>query len=122
MSLYEAIILLTTVYHENARTNSQLELIAKLDSRGIQAYNITMSKHITIFLLGAFVAMLPFLGFPSSWDKVFLVASGSFVSLGAILIRSDIVRVKRANSQNTSSFGPAFVDSANVAAKNKRAP
>jgi TRAP-type C4-dicarboxylate transport system permease small subunit len=71
-----------------------------------------MSKHLVIFLLGVFIATLPFLGFPSSWDKVFLIISGAVISFAAILIRYDLRRLRKPNNQDKLSFSPAFVDSA----------
>ena len=41
-----------------------------------------------IMLSGAFVAVLPFLGFPNSWDGVFFFLAGIFViSLGIVVRR-----------------------------------
>ncbi len=37
--------------------------------------------------LGGFVAILPFLGFPSSWDTVFYVIVGVFVVALGIVVR-----------------------------------
>ena len=38
-----------------------------------------MTLDTLIMLSGAFVAVLPFLGFPTNWDTIFLVAVGIFV-------------------------------------------
>ena len=52
----------------------------------------------TIIGLGLFVAILPFLGFPDSWDKFFYLAAGlaiaylSFSSSGAELFKFKINR------------------------------
>ena len=47
-----------------------------------------MTLDTLIILGGAFVAILPFLGFPSSWDSALLFLAGIFVmSLGITLRR-----------------------------------
>jgi hypothetical protein len=47
-----------------------------------------MTIDTLIMLSGAFVAALPFLGFPNTWDSVFFFAAGVFViSLGIIVRR-----------------------------------
>lgn len=47
-----------------------------------------MSIDTLVILSGAFVAVLPFLGFPSSWDKIIFLILGIFVlSLGIALRR-----------------------------------
>ena len=38
-------------------------------------------------LAGAFVAILPFLGFPTSWDKVLLFITGVCVIVLGIIVR-----------------------------------
>ncbi|MFA7309362.1 MAG: hypothetical protein WC050_00465 [Candidatus Paceibacterota bacterium] len=40
-----------------------------------------------IMLSGAFVAVLPFLGFPNSWDSVFFLVVGVFVIALGIIVR-----------------------------------
>lgn len=45
-----------------------------------------MSKQKAIFFIGLWVAVLPFLGFPGSWKRVFFVATGvGLAYLGYIL-------------------------------------
>ncbi|HXK38622.1 MAG TPA: hypothetical protein VJ043_00845 [Candidatus Paceibacterota bacterium] len=47
-----------------------------------------MSLDALIMLSGAFVAVLPFLGFPNSWDNALFFLAGIFiVSLGIIVRR-----------------------------------
>ena len=48
-----------------------------------------MAKHSAIFLLGLFVALLPWLGFPHSWDVWLLVGSGSALVVLGLLVRRD---------------------------------
>lgn len=56
-----------------------------------------MSIDALIMFLGAFVAVLPFLGFPVSWDSVILVICGVLlVFLGVIVRRRGLVRRIRA--------------------------
>ncbi len=50
-----------------------------------------MSKDIAIILLGFWVAVLPFLGFPNSWDRIMYVVSGIGVVLLMVLLRREIV-------------------------------
>ncbi len=40
-----------------------------------------------IMFSGAFIAALPFLGFPYSWDNVFLVIVGIFIVALGIVVR-----------------------------------
>lgn len=47
-----------------------------------------MTIDTLIMLSGAFVAVLPFLGFPNSWDTVLFFLAGIFmISLGIIVRR-----------------------------------
>lgn len=39
-------------------------------------YNGAMRKERTLFILGLWVAILPFLGFPNSWRRVLFVITG----------------------------------------------
>ncbi len=47
-----------------------------------------MTIDALIMLSGAFVAVLPFLGFPNSWDTFFFFAAGVFtIALGIVVRR-----------------------------------
>jgi uncharacterized membrane protein len=47
-----------------------------------------MGKDVFIMLLGVWVAILPFLGFPGSWDRILLLISGIIIiSIGISLRR-----------------------------------
>lgn len=46
-----------------------------------------MTVDTLIMLSGAFVAVLPFLGFPNSWDTVFFFIAGAFVVALGIIVR-----------------------------------
>jgi hypothetical protein len=51
-------------------------------------YTAFMRKDVLIMLFGAFVAFLPFLGFPNSWDTIFLVIAGvCMIALGIAVRR-----------------------------------
>jgi len=63
-----------------------------------------MTIDAVIMLLGTFVALLPFLGFPVRWDSVLLVVIGVFVIMAGIVVR------RRSTSENSAKH--AFVESA----------
>lgn len=46
-----------------------------------------MTLDSLIMLSGAFVATLPFLGFPNSWDSAFFVGVGMFIIILGIVAR-----------------------------------
>lgn len=46
-----------------------------------------MTLDSLIMFAGAFVATLPFLGFPNSWDAAFFVIAGVFVIALGIVVR-----------------------------------
>lgn len=46
-----------------------------------------MTLDSLIMLSGVFVAILPFLGFPNSWDSVILFILGAFVIALGIVVR-----------------------------------
>jgi hypothetical protein len=46
-----------------------------------------MTLDTLIIFGGAFVAALPFLGFPNSWDKVLLLFAGIFIVALGIVVR-----------------------------------
>jgi len=45
-----------------------------------------MSKNSIILLLGLWVALVPFLGFPGAWKTFFIVVSGLAIAVLSILI------------------------------------
>lgn len=52
-----------------------------------------MTLDTLIMLAGVFVAALPFLGFPSSWDRVLLLIVGILIiGLGVALRRRNVPR------------------------------
>ncbi len=46
-----------------------------------------MTLDAVIMLTGAFVAVLPFLGFPNSWDTVFFFLAGVLIVALGIIVR-----------------------------------
>jgi hypothetical protein len=46
-----------------------------------------MSLDALIMLLGTLVALMPFFGFPNSWDRVILLILGIFIVLLGIVVR-----------------------------------
>lgn len=46
-----------------------------------------MTLDTLIMLGGAFVAILPFLGFPNSWDKALLLIVGTLIIVLGIIVR-----------------------------------
>jgi hypothetical protein len=54
-----------------------------------------MTLDTLIMLAGAFVAVLPFLGFPNSWDTVLLFLAGIFVIVLGIAVRRRSHRIPR---------------------------
>ena len=46
-----------------------------------------MTVDTLIMLAGAIVALLPFLGFPNSWDSIFFLLLGIFVIALGIVVR-----------------------------------
>lgn len=50
-----------------------------------------MSKDIVIIVLGIWIAIVPFLGFPGLWETIIYVVSGLGVVLMTFLLRRDII-------------------------------
>ena len=49
-----------------------------------------MTLDTLIMLAGGFVAVLPFLGFPNSWDTAFLFIAGILIIVLGIVVRREI--------------------------------
>ena len=54
-----------------------------------------MTIDALIMLSGAFVAALPFLGFPNSWDTFFFLAAGAFTIALGIIVRRRLGQTRR---------------------------
>lgn len=62
-----------------------------------------MTVDALLMLSGTFVAVLPFLGFPQSWDTALLFIVGVFVvALGIVVRRRGLL--PREQSRNTEGF------------------
>ncbi len=62
-----------------------------------------MKKQRTLLILGIFIALLPFTGFPNSWRKTFFVLAGLSVSYIAYLLYREKTNMqgKMHNKSNT---------------------
>ena len=70
-----------------------------------------MTKDLIIMALGALVALVPFLGFPSSWDRVILIVSGVFIIGLTFLLRHDLVsHITRIEENRPERKGDTFVE------------
>lgn len=63
-----------------------------------------MTLDALIMASGAFVALLPFLGFPNSWDRVLLFCAGAVIVALGVAVR------RRVPQKNTKAS--TFVESA----------
>ena len=64
-----------------------------------------MTIDTLIMLAGAFVASLPFLGFPNSWDNVMLFLAGIFIiSLGIVIRRRGTNKTPPPQIKNSGTF------------------
>lgn len=64
-----------------------------------------MTIDALIMLSGAFVAALPFLGFPNSWDTFFFLAAGIFVIALGIIVRRRLGRIPKGLQKEEISAG-----------------
>ena len=82
-----------------------------------------MTLDTTLMLAGALVAVLPFLGFPADWNKIFFFILGVLVIVLGIVVRrrytsrAEGSRTNHAFSENTPpqgdpSFGTSSYDEA----------
>ncbi len=63
-----------------------------------------MTIDALIMLAGAFVAALPFLGFPNSWDTFFFLAAGVFIIALGVVVRRRLGQSSR-TSKNKEIAG-----------------
>lgn len=78
-----------------------------------------MSKRQFIMLLGALIIILPFLGFPSSWDTAIMVLIGVLIIILAYNIKPLIIDnskndIKRVYSEGKLETNLPFVDHRNL--------
>lgn len=57
------------------------------ESLGFSVYTLAMTKDILIMALGAWVALVPFLGFPNTWDMWILAVSGILIIALGVVVR-----------------------------------
>lgn len=68
-------------------------------------YDVRMTLDALIMLAGAFVAVLPFLGFPNSWDNVLFFLAGVFIiSIGIMLRRRSSGSAPNAPPKSSGTF------------------
>ncbi|HUC88482.1 MAG TPA: hypothetical protein VMR49_00425 [Candidatus Paceibacterota bacterium] len=68
-----------------------------------------MRKERTLFLIGLWVAILPFLGFPNSWREVFFVITGFALIYLAYLFHIEA----KARLPKSDDNSQTFVDNIN---------
>lgn len=71
-----------------------------------------MVKEIVVVVLGLLVAVLPFLGFPSSWRTPMFALMGLAIAALGFLIRNEVRTAKgsRARLSHTQSVSPLSHD------------
>ena len=65
-----------------------------------------MRKEKTLFILGLWIITLQFLGFPNSWDRVFLILTGLAIMYLAYLFYLEV----KARLSKSKDHGNTFVD------------
>ena len=68
------------------------------------ANTYSMTLDALIMALGAFVAILPFLGFPIKWDTALLVAVGIIIIVLGIVVRRRGLGRRAGAPRNGSSY------------------
>ncbi|OGG51664.1 hypothetical protein A3C18_01375 [Candidatus Kaiserbacteria bacterium RIFCSPHIGHO2_02_FULL_54_11b] len=71
-----------------------------------------MTIDALIMLSGAFVAALPFLGFPNSWDTFFFLCAGIFIIALGIVVRRRLGQKTRAlkDEELSATRAPRYED------------
>lgn len=73
-------------------------------------YNKVMRKEKTLFIIGLWVMVLPFLGFPNFWRKLFFIITGFFIMYIAYLLYLEV----RIRLLKNSSHSKSFVDNIGI--------
>ena len=73
-----------------------------------------MTLDALIMLTGAFVAVLPFLGFPNSWDSVLFLIAGILTVILGIIVRRRIAGPKRRETNSYVENLPSETDTARM--------
>ena len=63
-------------------------------------YNVFMNKAYMFLILGIWVTILPYLGFPSSWKDVFYTLTG----LGLVFLSYLLYKDSKARKDNEKTF------------------
>lgn len=85
-----------------------------------------MTKDLVIIVLGIFVAVLPFLGFPNAWDRIILIITGFSISVLMYLLRRDFftyverLHRRRDAKHHTDSYVESEVGQEPAAAPSRR--
>jgi len=74
-----------------------------------------MSLDALIMFCGALVALLPFLGFPNSWDAVMFLVLGLIIVVLGVVVRRRRKDERRIKTQIERSVIPSHLDSSQVA-------
>lgn len=73
-----------------------------------------MRKERTLFFIGIWVAILPFLGFPNLWRKILFVITGISIVYLAFLFRQVAkARIFVAKSNESDETMESFIDNIN---------
>jgi cbb3-type cytochrome oxidase subunit 3 len=73
-----------------------------------------MRKERTLFFIGIWVGLLPFLGFPNSWRKVLFVISGCAIVYLAYLFRQENkARLALLQAATEDQVMESFIDNIN---------
>lgn len=68
-----------------------------------------MHKTRTLFIFGIWIAILPYLGFPSYWKNVFFTLSGLGLALFSYMIRRDF-KINRKETFDNFSENTNFTE------------
>ncbi len=70
-----------------------------------------MRKERTLFFIGIWVGLLPFLGFPNSWDKVLFILSGLALIYLSYLFRQETkARIEAIKLSRDEQTMESFID------------
>jgi hypothetical protein len=50
-----------------------------------------MSKDLIVIILGILVAIMPFLGFPRSWETIIFLISGLIIAILGLILRGKLI-------------------------------
>jgi sulfite exporter TauE/SafE len=63
-----------------------------------------MRKEKTLFIIGIWVAILPFLGFPDTWRKIFFIITGFMLIYLAYLYYQQLKDISSKNENISKTF------------------